>query len=114
VRLCYANKRLEKSYTNLQKLKLEIGPDLTKKVAQRINEFEAADNFGIYLQTGLGKPHLLEDFDKSYGVSLSANIRIIVKPLVDTWETEEIKKCKVLQLGGIVDYHGEKENWYIK
>lgn len=115
MRIFYENKRFEKLYSDINKLRTEIGPQLAKKVKQRLGEFSAAENFGIYLETGLGKPHPLDgDLVDKYGVSLTGNIRIIIKPLVESNELSEIQKCKDIEIGGIVDYHGSKKNWYIK
>lgn len=115
MRIFYENKRIEKLYSNLNKLRIEIGPELSKKIKQRLGEFNAAENFGIFLSTRLGNPHPLEgDLDDYYGVTLTKNIRIVVRPIVETKDLDELLKCKDLEIGGIVDYHGDKKNWYIK
>jgi len=115
VKISYSNSKLEQLYSDPLKLQKKIGFDLAKCVVKRIDQFTAATTFGMYLQTGFGKPHpLVGNLDGCFGISLTGNIRIIVKPLIETKEISEINKCKNLEIGGIVDYHGEKENWIIK
>lgn len=115
MKIRYKDRRLEKIYSDLNKLNKKIGPIYTKIVKRRLSEIEAADNFAIYLKVGAGSPHLLDfNLKGCYGVSISGNVRLIIKPDIQEFVQEEFMKCIEVEIGGIVDYHGGKENWVIK
>jgi len=91
-----------------------IGNDLTRTVKKRYNELKAADDFCIYLSTGLGTPHLLVgNLLGCYGIKIDSKNRLIVKPGVEEITPETLKQCKVIIIKGVVDYHGTKSNWLI-
>ncbi len=97
-------------------MKKRIGIELTKAVKKRYDQLKAANNFAIYLATGLGKPHsLLGDMLGCYEIHISANWRLIVRPVSDDTSAESLKKCDTLIIKGVMDYHGNgsSNNWLI-
>ncbi len=108
----YASKKIEKYFLNLTKLKQKIGLNLARMAKQRYDQLKAAPSFQTYLTTGLGKPHSLEgkEFEGCYGISLSANVRLIVKPKSKDVSTESLEICTIVIIEGIGDYHGSKIN----
>ena len=96
-------------------MKKLIGPELTRSVKKRFDQLKSADNFYIFQSTGLGKPHSLTGMEGCYGVRVTANWRLVVKPVADDTSPEALKNCDTLQIKGVVDYHGkgEKNNWII-
>ena len=96
-------------------MKKAIGFELTRAVKKRYNQLKAADNFSVYLSTGLGKPHVLAGTNGCYGIHITANWRLVIKPLTDELSSESLKKCDAIQIKGVVDYHGKgaKNNWLI-
>lgn len=95
-------------------MKKSIGNDLTRAVKKRYNALNAADNFLIYLSTGLGKPHsLVGDMLGSYGINIDSNYRLVVKPVAEDIKPETLKLCRVIIIRGVVDYHGTKFDWLI-
>ncbi len=87
---------------------------MCKSVIKRKNQLIASENFNQFTETGLGKPHrLYGDFNFYYGITVSANVRLIVKPKTIDLSTESLKNCDIIILKGVVDYHGEKINWII-
>lgn len=96
-------------------MKAKIGAELTRLVKKRYDQLRAAETFQIFLNTGLGKPHLLRNMDGCYGVHVNANYRLIIKPLVDELSMDLLKSCEIVQIKGVVDYHGKgsKNNWLI-
>jgi plasmid maintenance system killer protein len=84
VRLQYENRAVEECFSDFDLMKRQIGRDLTRNTKKRYDQLKAAANFAIYLTTGLGKPHPLTGNLKGYyGISISGNIRLVVKPDVD-------------------------------
>lgn len=96
-------------------MKKQIGAELTRSVKKRYDQLKSANNFLIYLSTGLGKPHSLTGMEDCYGVSVSANWRLVIKPVADDKSPEALKRCDTVQIKGVVDYHGKgaKNNWII-
>lgn len=48
-----------------------------------------------------------------YGVSITGNIRLIVKPDVGGVDPATLMKCDSVIIKGVVDYHGKKQEWLI-
>jgi len=75
---------------------------------------DLTENFTIYLKTGLGKPHsLVGDLNGWYGIAISGNIRLIVKPDMEESDDASFEKCDSVIIRGLVDYHGRKNEWLI-
>lgn len=95
-------------------LQKRIGLPITRQAKMKLNHLMSADNFHKYLQYGIGKPHSLTgNFEGYYGVSLSANFRLIIQPVPDDRSPQALKLCDTVKIIGIVDYHGEKNEWLI-
>ena len=86
-----------------------------RKIKLRMDQLQATENFNQYLtKIALGKPHPLEgDLAKCYGISITANYRIVVEPLETELDIESLKNCKILKIKGVLDYHGGKNEWII-
>lgn len=111
----YQDEKVQKILCDAKILQRKVGLEIGKKVKLRLNQLESADNFNEYLtKIALGKPHPLEGkLDKCYGISITANYRLIVEPLVKELNLESLKNCKVLKVKGVLDYHGGKNEWII-
>lgn len=95
-------------------LQKRIGLPIARQAKMKLNHLMAADNFHKYLQYGIGKPHSLTgNFEGYYGVSLSANFRLVIQPVPDDRSPQALKLCDTVKIIGIVDYHGEKNEWLI-
>lgn len=105
---------LKKYFDDFSLMQKTIGKDLTKTIKRRYDNLRAANNFYIYLNTGLGKPHSLQGNHKGlYGISVSANQRLIVQPITNDLSTEALKNCDTIIIKGVEDYHGTKNEWLI-
>lgn len=111
----YKDEKVRKILCDAKTLQRKVGLEMGRKIKQRMNQLEATDNFNEYLtKIALGKPHPLEgDLDKYYGISITANYRIVVEPLETKLDLESLKNCKVLNIKGVLDYHGGKNEWII-
>ena len=95
-------------------LQKKIGPILTKKAKMRISHIKSSLTFQKYLDFHIGNPHSLKgDFAKYYGVDLDAHTRLIIQPDPPDLSSEALKICEKVVIIGIVDYHGDKNEWLI-
>ncbi len=93
-----------------------IGAELTRAVKKRYNQMISFSSFAALQQSGIGKMESLEGDKKgSYSLRLTANYRIIVKPVSDDLSAESLKICDTLMIEGVIDYHGKgsKHSWII-
>lgn len=110
----YENRSVEEYFSDFDSMKKKIGKDLTRNTKKRYDQLKAAANFGIYLSAGLGKPHpLVSNLKGYYGINISGNIRLIVKPDVESLDPASLKKCDSVIIKGVMDYHGQKREWLI-
>ncbi|MFA7214693.1 MAG: hypothetical protein WC187_01430 [Bacillota bacterium] len=114
VRFKYRKPSLERYFNDFNLMRRKIGNDLARGAKKRHDQLRAAANFSIYLDTGLGKPHpLYENLQGCYGISISGNIRLVVKPDVESLDPQSLKECDVVIIEGVMDYHGQKHEWLI-
>lgn len=111
----YKDEKVQKILCDAKTLQRKVGLEIGRKIKQRMNQLEAADNFNEYLtKIAFGKPHPLEgNLNKCYGISITANYRIVVEPLETKLDLESLKNCKILNIKGVLDYHGGKNEWII-
>lgn len=108
----YANKRVEKYFSDFAKLKSSLPMEWVRTIKKHLDRLEAAECFGDFLSLGLGKPELLSGYREArYSLHVSANVRLIIELVGSTQET--VKLCTVVEVEGVSDYHGDKDNWYI-
>lgn len=111
MKISFANKKIEKCFSDYRVMRKKIGLELTREVKKRVEQLKAAETFGDFLGLGLGRPEQLAGFDHiRYSIRVSANARLIIEPDA-TQETLMI--CSEVEIMGVSDYHGGKENWYI-
>jgi len=114
VKFKYENRTVEKYFSDFELMKKKIGKDLTRNTKKRCDQLKAAANFSIYLGVGLGKPHsLVGNLQEHYGITISDNIRLVVKPDVENLDPASLKKCDSVIIKGVMDYHGQKQEWLI-
>lgn len=111
----YQDEKVRKIICDAKVLQRKVGLEMGRKIKQRMNQLEAAENFNQYLtKIALGKPHPLDgNLDKCFGISITANYRIVVEPLETKLDIESLKNCKILNIKGVLDYHGGKNEWII-
>ena len=111
MRVTYANPKVEKYFSDFNTLKKVLPADWVRTIKKHLNNLEAADCFGDFLKLGLGKPEQLTGYKQiRYSLRVSANARLIIEPNA-TQDT--IMICDEIEIEGVSDYHGDKENWYI-
>ena len=110
----YASPKVMQYFDDFDKMKKRIGTNETKIVKRRHNELCAATSFSEYLALNLGKPHSLShDLSDCFGVSITGNIRLVIKPLCEDRTPEALKNCIKSEVIGVVKYHEGKKEWLI-
>lgn len=119
--IIYANPKIQLLFSDLENvagskklLQKQIGIDLTRMSKTRMKQLKAARFFKNYLDNHIGNPHSLEgNLNTFYGVDLNAHIRLIIQPVPPDLSPEALKICEIVNIIGIVDYHGGKNEWLI-
>ena len=90
MQLKYQDDKVQRVLCDPRILQKEVGLEIGRKIKLRLNQLEATENFNQYLtRVGLGKPHDTE------------------------LDIESLKSCKILNVKGVLDYHGRKNEWII-
>ena len=112
MKITYANSKIEKYFSDYKLMQKKIPADWVRNVKKTMDRLVAADKFGDFLSLGLGKPEQLTGRSEQirYSLHISANSRLIIE-LNATYDTIVI--CSEIEVEGVCDYHGSKENWYI-
>ena len=110
----YENDSVREIFNNFDLMKKKIGNEKTRTVKKRLDQLKASSNFSIYLTRGLGKPHpLFETLKGYYGIRITGNVRLVVRPDSINLEPEKLKECETVIIKGVMDYHGRKIDWFI-
>ena len=112
LKITYANSKLEKYFNDYKSMQKKIPADWVRSVKKTMDRLVAADKFGDFLSLGLGKPEQLKGGGEQirYSLHVNANVRLIIE-LNATYDTVMI--CSEIEVEGVCDYHGSKENWYL-
>ncbi len=111
MKITYANSKVEKYFTDYAKMQRKLPADWVRTIKKHMNRLEAAECFGDFLKLGLGKPEQLTGYERiRYSLHVAPHVRLIIEPDA-TGDTITI--CTEIEVEGVSDYHGSKENWYI-
>ena len=111
VKITYANKRVEKYFSDFSKMQKKLPEEWVKKIKIYLKRLQASRNFGEFLDLYLGHPERLSGYDSlRYSLRVSANARLIFEV---SDELDEVRICQEIEIEGVCDYHGNKETWYI-
>lgn len=111
MKITYANKKVEKYFTDYSKMKKKLPFEWVRAIKKLMDQLVAADNFGIFLSLGLGKPEQLSGYKQiTYSLHAYANVRLIIELNANQ---DTVKICEEIEVKGVSDYHGDKDNWYI-
>lgn len=111
MKITFANSKVKKCFTDYRKMQKELPADWVRTIKKHMDRLEAAECFGDFLALGLGKPEQLTGYENiRYSLRVAAHARLIIEPNA-TQDTVMI--CTEIEVEGVSDYHGSKENWYI-
>ena len=110
----YTNSNVEQYFTDFDNMKRKIGNNETRTVKKRMDQIKASVTFFEYLILRLGSPHpLTANLKECYGISITGNMRLIIKPLCADRKPETLKTCTSIEVKGVIKYHEGKEEWLI-
>ena len=111
MRIAYANSKVEKLFADYRTMQKVLPADWVRTIKKHIDRLKAAECFGDFLALGLGRPEQLKGYSQiRYSLHIAPNVRLILEPNA-TQDTVMI--CTEIEVEGVSDYHGNKENWYI-
>ena len=111
MKITYANGKVERYFSDYKKLQKELPFEWVRTIKKHMDRLEAAECFGDFLKLGLGKPEQLEGYKQvRYSLHVAAHARLIIEPNA---AKDTIMICTEIEVEGVSDYHGGKENWYI-
>lgn len=111
MKITYVNNKVKKFFTDYGKMQKEIPFDWVKAIKKHMDRLEAAECFGDFLKLGLGKPEQLTGYEKiRYSLHVAPHVRLIIEP---NGTQDTVMICSEVEVEGVCDYHGDKENWYI-
>lgn len=100
----YASKKLEKILTNERMIKKQYTA-FYKKIINRMSEIRAANNLDEIPHIPPPRRHKLEgDYNDCWGIDVSKNFRIILRP-VGNWDETDLKTINKIQILSVEDYH---------
>ncbi|MEK3727211.1 MULTISPECIES: type II toxin-antitoxin system RelE/ParE family toxin [unclassified Lysinibacillus] len=102
--ISYTTGKLEKILTNERLIKREY-TQIYKNVMNRLSELRTANNLEEIPHIPPPRRHKLNgDYDDCWGVDVSKNFRIILKPTGD-WNELDLKTITSIEILTISDYH---------
>lgn len=111
LKITYASKKVERYCTDYYRMKRKLLYDWVRTVKKQMDRLEAAENFGDFLAVGLGKPEQLKGYETvRYTIHVTPSLRLIIE--LNTAQ-DTVRFCSQLEVKGVSDCHGGKENWNI-
>ena len=102
--ISYASKKLEKILTNERMIKKHYTA-FHKKIINRMSEIRAANNLEEIPHIPPPRRHKLEgDYSDCWGIDVSKNFRIVLRPIGD-WDESDLKTINKIQILSVEDYH---------
>lgn len=115
IHISYENEKLMSLFHDFRQMQAKIGIEKARTIKKHMDVLRASTNFQCFLSLRLGKPHSLDGNLKGcYGIHVTGNTRLIVRPLTNDTGIEAIGKCEQVSVKGVCDYHGGKHEWIIK
>ena len=111
LKIVYADGKVQKYFQDYTKMQQKLPFEWVRTIKKHMDRLEAAECFGDFLKLGLGKPERLEGYSQvRYSLHVAPHARLIIEPNATQ---DAIMICTEIEVEGVSDYHGNKENWYI-
>ena len=111
----YSNKNVRKILLSHKEIQRKVGNNIGKTIIKRIEQLRATKSLYEYIMfIKLGSPHHLKgNMNKYLSISITGNYRLIIEPLETKLDLESLKCCSKIDVKGVLDYHGGREEWII-
>lgn len=111
VKITYANRKVEKYFSDYKEMQKILPFDWVKTIKKHMIRLEAAECFGDFLKLGLGRPEQLKGYKEiRYSLHVAPHVRLIIE--INAAQ-DMVMLCEEIEVEGVTDYHGSKENWFI-
>lgn len=111
LKITYANSKVKKYFSDYSKMQRDLPADWVRTIKKHMDRLIAAECFGDFLALGLGKPEQLTGYSNiRYSLHVAPHVRLIIEPNANQ---DTVMICTEIEVEGVCDYHGSKENWYI-
>lgn len=81
MKITYANYKVEKYFTDYQKMKKALPAEWVRTIKKHMDRLEAAECFGDFLSLRLGKPEQLTGYKNiRFSLHVAPNARLILEP----------------------------------
>lgn len=85
--------------------------DWVRAIKKHMDRLRAAEYFGDFLALGIGKPEQLNGYKNiRYSLRVAPHVRLIIELNAGQ---DTVMICTEIEVEGVCDYHGSKEDWYI-
>ena len=112
LKITYANRKIEKYFTDDKEMQKILPFEWVRTIKKHMIRLEAAECFGDFLKLGMGKPEQLKGCSSiRYSLHVAPHARLIIEPNA---AQDTVMICDEIEVEGVTDYHGSKENWYIR
>ena len=112
MKITYATRKVEKYFSDYKEMQKVLPFEWVRSIKKHMIRLEAAECFGDFLKLGLGKPEQLKGYKTiRYSLHVAPHVRLII----ETNATQNtVMICSEIEVEGVSDYHGSKENWFIR
>ena len=112
LQIFYASKELEQCFSDQRSIRQILPADWGRTLWKHLLHLKAADCFGDILDLHLGRPEILKGYKQPHGsLRIAGNVRLIIRLEATHFS---IRDCTEIEVKGVCDYHGGKDNWYIR
>ena len=116
MKLIANNNKVHKFFNNFDKISKKHGIEFAKRLQKRLSELEAVQNIKELFELKLGNPHFLKgQFDSCISISITGNFRLLLETGINqkNRNVQEVEMLEEIEIKGVVDYHGNKNEWII-
>ena len=109
--ITYKNKKVEKYFTDYSRMQKKLPFEWVRTIKKQMNQLSSAETFGDFLKLKLWHPEQLSGYKQiRYSLHITGNVRLIIEPNA---AQDTVMICTEVEVEGVSDYHGGKDNWYI-
>lgn len=112
----FSNTKVQKIFQDAKILTKKVGLSLAKQIIKRLDQLSAFANVYELINAPIDNPHLLEgNLVGCIGWSVDSKHRLILDTGLSSNPTDlkQLNNIEEIIIKGVVDYHGNKDEWII-